>query len=84
MKYYYIKGRKLVVKSEDWLNNYIYKDGEWVKDIEHYVSDRLIGYDPSEPAGSPYAIGNTDIMDEIESITEEEAMKLIAEYDNKQ
>ena len=35
-----------------------------------------MGYDPTEPPGSPYAIGNMSIMDEIEEITSEKAMEL--------
>ena len=32
------------------------------------INDRLMGYDPSEDG--PYAIGNTDIMEEIETLPE--------------
>ena len=40
------------------------------------VDNLFVKYDPHEPPGSPYGIGNTSIMDEIEDITYEEAMKL--------
>jgi hypothetical protein len=36
----------------------------------------LIGFDESEPEGSPYAVGNTDIMEKIKEITEQETVKL--------
>ena len=55
----------------------LYRNGQWVQDEEHLISDRLIGYDPSEPLGSPYGIGNTEIMREIEEISPEEAEKYI-------
>ena len=41
--------------------------------------DHLVGYDPSEPADSPYAIGNTSIIDEIEEISFDKAMRVINE-----
>ena len=57
MKYYYIKFLNLVTKGEGMLNNYIYKDGKWVEDTKDLVSDRLIGYDPTEPAGFSQSAG---------------------------
>ena len=51
----------------------LYRNGQWEQDKEHLISDRLMGYDPSEPPGSPYGIGNTEIMREIETISLEEA-----------
>ena len=39
------------------------------------IMDRLVGFDPYEPSDSPYGIGNTSVMDEIDEITYEEAMK---------
>ena len=82
MKYYHIIRRNLVAKGEGWFDNYIYQNGEWVEDTKCLVSDRLFGYDSSEPADSPYGIGNTDMLEDIETITEEEAMKLIAQQEN--
>ena len=58
---------------------YLYEDGEWRVDERCMIMDRLMGYDPSEPPGSPFGIGNDSIMDEIEDITYEEAMELIGE-----
>lgn len=39
------------------------------------IRGMLIGYDPTEPPDSPYAIGNTDIMDNIVELPEEEFFK---------
>ena len=55
----------------------LYRNGQWEQDREYLISDRLMGYDPSEPPGSPYGIGNTEIMREIEEMTAEEAEKYI-------
>ena len=43
--------------------------------IENVILDRLVGYDSFEPPGSPYGIGCMSVMDEIEKISEEEALK---------
>ena len=59
--------------SDDWL----FKDGKWVPDLGFEIMDHLVGYDPSEPEDSPYAIGSTDVLMEIDEIPEEEAMRLI-------
>ena len=72
MKYYYIKDLSLFAKGEGTHKYYIYKDGEWVLDTERIVSDRLMGYDPYEDDDSPYKIGNTAIMNNIEEISEGE------------
>lgn len=69
MTYYYIKSKKLFAKITEE-GEYIYKNGEWIKDKEHIVMDRLVGYDPTDD--SPYGFGNTDIMEDLEKITEEE------------
>lgn len=73
-EYYLIKER-LVGKKENDLY-YLFIDGKWVPDEECMITDRLWGYDPSEPEGSPYRFGSMSIMDEIEDISFEEAMKL--------
>lgn len=38
--------------------------------------DRLVGFDESEPADSPYRIGNMSVMDEIEMISPETAKEM--------
>ncbi len=73
-EYYLIWGR-IVGKEEDGIC-YLFEEGEWRLDNENAVMDHLMGYDPTEPPGSPYAIGNMSIMDEIEEITSEKAMEL--------
>ena len=73
--YYLIKKRLLGkrVVAEKSIRDYLYKNGAWEPDTEHAISDRLIGYDPYEPPGSPYRIGCTIVMNEIESISPEQA-----------
>ena len=73
--YYLIFGR-LFGKKEDGRYFLFYND-DWVPDTESVIMDHLMGYDPSEPPGSPYRIGNGSIMDDIEEITYEQAMELI-------
>lgn len=74
MQYYYIKSKKLFARSKSFFENYLYIHGEWIKDNENIVSDRIIGYDPHADCGL-YGIGNTDIMEDLEKITEEEFKK---------
>ena len=59
--------------SKEWL----FKDGEWVPDVGFVIMDHLMGYDPSEPPDSPYAIGSTDVLMEMDEITEAEALAII-------
>ena len=75
---YYLILERIVGKQENGVY-YIFEDGEWQIDRRCMIMDRLMGYDPSEPPGSPYGIGNLSIMDEIEEITCEKAMELIGE-----
>ena len=81
LNYYLLKDSEdsgLVTKGYSFYH-WIYYDFEWHKDTENIVNDKLIGYNPSEPGDSPYAIGNTSVMDEIEKISYEEAMETLAE-----
>ena len=73
--YYLILNRQLG-KEEDG-KYYLYTNDNWVPDTKNTIMDRLIGFDPSEPEASPYRTGNMSIMDEIETISEEQALKLI-------
>ncbi len=73
------------IKDKDLVGRYkgigkaeIYVDGNWITD-QKIISDRLVGYDETEPAGSPYKMGSTEVMGYLEEISEEEAMKLIKE-----
>lgn len=78
-KYYLICGRRLVKGvslSEDCSlasTAYEYVGDAWKEIDVNEINDRLVGYDPSEDG--PYAIGNTDIMDEIEEISEADLEK---------
>ena len=76
-RYYLILG--CIVGKEDNGDYYIHRQGHWVEDSDYMIMDRLIGYDSSEPPESPYGIGNSDVMDEIEEITCEMAVKYIGE-----
>ena len=73
--YYLILNNKLG-KEEDG-KYYLYTNGSWAPDTKSTILGRLMGFDPSEPADSPYAIGNMDIMDTIEPITEQQAREFI-------
>jgi len=73
--YYLILNRQLG-KEEDG-KYYLYTNGSWVPDTKSTIFGRLMGFDPSEPADSPYAMGNIDIMDTIEPITEQQAIEFI-------
>ena len=71
--YYLIRERRLGKKEDD--GYFLYKDGEWVPDTRNVILDLLMGYDPNDD--SPYGFGSLSIMDEIEEITEEEAISMI-------
>ena len=73
---YYLILNKQLGKEEDG-KYYLYTNGSWVPDTKSTILGRLMGFDPSEPADSPYAMGNMDIMDTIEPITEHHAREFI-------
>lgn len=76
--YYHILDLDIVAK-EDGFIPYVYQPGKgWVVDRGHVLMDRLMGYDGTEPEGSPYRLGNTAMMEAVEAISEKEAMELIA------
>lgn len=78
IRYFLIYGKRLV-KGESSENiklvnsAFAYKDGEWQVISPNEINDRIMGYDPTED--DFYKIGNIEIMDSIEEITEEEAQK---------
>ena len=77
--YYRIKDLNLLGKEEDYIP-YLYKPGKgWVVDNDNVLMDRIMGYDDSEPANSPYKIGNSSTMDLVEEISEKLAEKFIAD-----
>ena len=55
---------------------FLFRNGEWNPDTENMIMDRLVGYDPYEPPGSPYGFGNGSVMDEMEEISSEKAAEL--------
>ena len=78
--YYLIYGRILGKREcyEDLTGkSWLYENGEWVPDDEFVIMDHLMGYDPSEPPDSPYTIGSTDVLDEIEEISKAEAIRIM-------
>ena len=76
--YYLIRNRIIGKREKDSeCFDYLYKDGEWVPDKDCVIMDHLVGYDPHEPADSPYIFGNLSIMEKIEEISYEEAMDRI-------
>ena len=64
IKYYLIKNKLLV-----------YRDGNWQEVNPDIINDRIIGFDPFDD--SIYGMGNAEIMDELQEISEEEANNLI-------
>lgn len=79
--YYLIRERAIGKREGDELQarDYLFKEGKWEPDRDSVIKDHLIGYDPSEPEGSPYWCGNTSIMDEMTEIPEERAFRLMGE-----
>ena len=77
-KYYFINDLGIVAKSTDE-GDFLFdvKQKIWVFDKNRKLLDRLIGFDSSEPDGSPYAFGNTDMLDRVDEISEEEALGII-------
>ena len=73
---YYLILNKQLGKEEDG-KYYLYTNGSWVPDTKSTILGRLMGFDPGEPADSPYAMGNMDIMHTIDVITEEQANQVI-------
>jgi hypothetical protein len=76
--YYRINDLDLLGKEEDYVP-YLYKPGKgWVVDNDNVLMDRIMGFDESEPAKSPYKTGNISIMELVEEISQQEAEKIIA------
>lgn len=77
--YYYISDLNKVGKEEEFIS-YIYdKIKGWTVDQSNILMDRLLGYDGTESEDSQYNMGSIDMLDRIIEITEEEALKKIAE-----
>lgn len=78
--YYLIRETRL--GKRDQAGDHLYDNGVWKPDGRSVIRDLLIGYDPYEPDDSPYKIGNISIMDEIEEITEEQAVQLMEQMNS--
>ncbi len=77
---YYRVWRKVIAKRvnhKGHYDDYLFKSGKWVRDEEHVIMDHLMGFDPTEPDDSPYRIGNTGILMEMDEISEEKAISSI-------
>lgn len=79
-RYFLILGRT-VGKRENGDFLYTLEKG-WVPDTGNEISDRLMGYDETEPADSPYKMFNESIMEQIEAITEAEATTRISKMNS--
>ena len=82
---YYLICNRIIGKREkdSGYHDYLYKDKGWIPDKDCVIMDHLVGYDPYEPADSPYKFGNLSIMDKIEEISYEEVMERIREDKEK-
>ncbi|MBR2677752.1 MAG: hypothetical protein IKE28_12720 [Solobacterium sp.] len=80
LNYYCIEEKGIIAKGY-YLSNLIYDfDSQtWKKDENYIISDKLMGYDPGEPSGSPYGIGSTSEMEGLQRITYEKAMQMIGD-----
>lgn len=76
--YYFLKDVKKVAKIDEKGKCFVWwKDG-WDEEPDSVVLDRLYGYDPSEPVGSPYRFGGHI---EARAISEEEAKELLGKVE---
>ena len=70
MDYYFISDLNKVAKIENYVP-YIYdKNNGWVVDNKNILMDRIMGYDGE-------SIGNSSELFKVDSITEEQANKII-------
>ena len=68
--YYLIRERRLGKAQGD--GYFLYDNGAWIVDERNVILDHLMGFDPNDD--SFYGFGNAQIMDEMEEITEEQAI----------
>ena len=71
---WYLIDNHILGKSDSY-GCYIFNNGTWEEDNNGVILDCLLGYDQTEEG--PYAIGNTEIMDRIQEITEIEAVSFM-------
>lgn len=70
--YYLIRERRLGKKENE--EYFLYDKTKWISDERNVIRDHLMGFDPGED--STYGFGSLSIMDEIEEIAAEEAIKI--------
>ncbi|MDE5892687.1 MAG: hypothetical protein K2H45_07185 [Acetatifactor sp.] len=76
--YFEIIDLSMIAKIEEHIP-YIYDSQQgWIVDKEFILLDRIMGYDASEPKGSPYKFGNLDMLERVRKISREEAEKRIS------
>lgn len=76
--YFEIIDLNMIAKIEEHIP-YIYDSQQgWIVDKEFILLDRIMGYDASEPKGSPYKFGNLDMLERVRKISREEAEKRIS------
>ena len=71
--YYLIREKRLGKKEGKAY--FLYDKTEWIPDERNVIRDKLMGYDPGD--NTPYGFGSLSVMDEIEEITKEEAVKVM-------
>ncbi len=62
---------------------FLLRDGAWFADEACGIIDHKVGYDPSEPPGSPYGFWNRDIINEMRTVSAEEAQRYIESRESK-
>ena len=72
---YFLIKDKYVGKCRDG-KYFVFESGKWLPDTKYVIMDRLLGFDESEPLDSPYRMGSTSVMDEIEVIPSERVDEL--------
>ena len=69
-RYLRIKDKGIIGRQDGMFECFVFVPGKgWEQDKDNLLMDRIIGYDGEE-------IGNTDTMNEIEEISEEDALRL--------
>ena len=70
--------KKLFIEDEKQLRSFKYdsKKEEWIPGGSELFNNR-VGFDASEPEGSPYRYGSLSCMEDIVEITKEEAEAFI-------
>ncbi|MBE5937800.1 MAG: hypothetical protein E7265_07195 [Lachnospiraceae bacterium] len=77
---YYLLRERTVAKREksgEYYNDFLFKGGKWVEDEAGVIMDYLVGFDSTEPIGSPYRFGCTSMLMEIEEISEKKAVSIM-------